>query len=49
MKYKNDTSGMYKILLRKNSVCFDKDYFSEIFFWKSPKCDDLNNFDYKKL
>ena len=46
----NDTySKTHKVLLRKNSVCYDKDIFGEFQFWKDEKCDDQNNYDFNKV
>ena len=42
-------SKTHKVLLRKNSVCYDKDIFGELLFWKDNKCDELSNFDFQKL
>ena len=38
-KEDNNNLEIINIYLQKNVVCYDKDIFSELFFWKSSKCD----------
>ena len=42
-------SKTHKVLLRKNSVCYDKDIYGEFKFWEDEKCDERKNAEYNKL
>ena len=46
------TLNRYNIVLRKNTVCYDKHWYSQLFFWSTDEyCDVENqeNFEYSKL
>ena len=42
-------SKFHKVLLRKNEVCFNKNFLGELLFWKDEKCESSEDFEYKKL
>ena len=40
---------IHSVNLRKNEVCFNKNYLSELLFWRDEKCEEPEDFQYKKF
>jgi hypothetical protein len=48
--YSSDYFNIQKIFLKKNLICYDRAWYSELMFWlQDDFCDSDDNFEFRKI